>query len=142
VDFTDGEITIACQRATRSNMAYKDFVLEFDIRLVEDSGEPVQRFTLDYLDNNFVIDSSGRLGLSHGKTKFDIPRNISPFEKNRIWIIAKENRYAFYVNGEPVYYFEDNYYYSREPIQFSAEGLSVALDNLKIWDLEKTPNLP
>jgi tetratricopeptide (TPR) repeat protein len=144
--FENGEVIFSCSEVTRRNMAYKDFVLEFDIRLVEDTGEPYARLEVNHLQShNFVLYPSGELSVKvsrQGEERFNIDKTISSFEKNRIQIIAKENRYAFYVNGEPVLYFEDNYYYSREPIQFHAGGLLVALDNLKIWDLEKVPNLP
>jgi hypothetical protein len=136
VKFENGEAIISCNFATRSNMAYKDFVLEFDIRLVEDIGVPYRGFSVNYLKYyGFELDPGGGLHVSWkgGKTTFDILKSISPFEKNRIRIIAKGNRYAFYVNNEPVYYLEDNYYFSKEPISFTSNGST--LDNLKIWDL-------
>lgn len=142
VKFENGEAIVSCSDATRSNMAYKDFVLELDIRFM-DSDKENPRFDIFYRNNTlFTINPDGTLEAFYGGNTIS-EKAYGDQRPNRILIIVKGNRCALYVNDQPVNYYEDNpnKYYSRERIIFWPNG-PVALDNLKIWDLEKIPNLP
>ena len=137
--FVDNELIFDDCSANRSKMAYTDFVLELDFQIYSNSHLRIYYRNL----YGFLIQQDGHLeiGLSPWtkETPIDIPREV--YNPNHVLLIAKGNRYAFYVNEKPIYYLEDSYFFTKEAIFFVAHG-KVGLDNLKIWDLEKIPNLP
>lgn len=146
----DGELNFICT-AERTKMAYTNFVLELDTRFLRGSSD--SRFSIYYRKHyNFVVYLDGNLAISwYNEPLKNIPGEAyANLRTNHILIIVKGNQYAFYVNNIPVYYFEDTRYFTREAISFDASQHpmydanypKVALDNLKIWDLEKIPNLP
>ena len=147
----DGELNFVCT-AERTKMAYIDFVLEFDTRFLQGSPDN-STFSIYYRKNySFQIQIDGSLTLNwFTDPPIHIPGKAQTNQStNHILIIAKGNRYAFYINNNPIYYVEDTHYFTREAISFWASPgplnktyyAKVALDNLEIWDLEKIPNLP
>jgi serine/threonine protein kinase len=151
MSFVDGELIFGCE-LSRSNMAYKDFVLEFDTHFVQGKGNTGQLRIVYRNAYEFLLDSNGNITLFmtdwYKKRDFNYfppSKAFGDYKTNHMLIIARGNRYAFYVNGIPVHYLEDVYYFTSEPIRFNifdGGNTAVALDNLKIWDLEKIPNLP
>ena len=151
LEFVGGELLFGCW-ADRSKMAYKDFVLEFDTHFIQ--GAPgVSKLRINFRRYYlWEIDYAGNISLWWEPKTSEAVRNhnISTkgygfYRTNRILIIIKGNQYALYVNDIPIYYWDDRYFFTVEPIHFYADcqkAHTVALDNLKIWDLETIPNLP
>ena len=148
--FVDGELNYICT-AERSKMAYTNFVLEIDTRFLRGSSD--SRFSIYYRKlYSFVIHIDGSMEIS----RLDDPTRNIPWkanaghQTNHILMIVRGNQFAFYVNNIPVYFFEDAHFFTREAISFDANHHpmydanypQIALDNLKIWDLENIPDLP
>ena len=146
----DGELNFICT-AERSKMAYTNFVLEIDTRFLRGSSD--SRFSIYYRKlYSFVIHIDGSMEIS----RLDDPTRNIPWkantghQTNHILMIVRGNQFAFYVNNIPVYFFEDAHFFTREAISFDANHHpmydanypQIALDNLKIWDLENIPDLP
>ncbi len=134
-------------------MVHKDFVLELDTHFIRGKVAADQLRIVFRDVYHFYLDNSGNMTLWYemGYTSNNRNYPISSkargnYEANHILIIARGNRYAFYVNDIPVYYLEDAYYFTRKDITFRIANdrgnTTVALDNLKLWDLGRIPNLP
>ena len=151
MNFIDGELIFgnACV-ATRSNMAFTDFVLEVDERLIQNSSSSWLRIDFRDIEENielslayqFQINHDGSFSLNWPPTQRTI--NItsgmtrSDSRNNHILIIAKGSRFAFYANGQPLYFLTDTTISQRGRIKFTAYAM-IALDNLKIWDISDLP---
>lgn len=151
LDLIDGELVFgnACV-ATRSNMAFTDFVLEIDERFLQGSSSNWLRIDFrdivenpeDHLSYQLQINHNGSFSLNWPPTHktVEITFGKTPLESktNRILIIVKGSRIAFFVDGEPLYYLTDTTISQRGRIKFTAYAM-IALDNLKIWDISDLP---
>ena len=69
-------------------------------------------------------------------------------ETNRVMIIGWENRFAAYLNGQPIAYFEDTTYSEAGNLMPSFKGGSSGdptkgeFDNFKFWNLDNVPLEP
>ncbi len=137
--FINNELIFEDCSANRSKMAFTDFVLELDFHINSNS-----RLSIYYRNlYSFLIKQDGHLEIQLSPWTKETPIDISVEvpRPNHVLLIAQGNRYAFYVNEKPIYYLEDSHFFTRETIFFTSHG-KIALDNLKIWDLEKVPNVP
>jgi len=155
IKFINGELVLSNCDAYRSKMGFKDFVLEVDGRFLSGT------------EGNAVLDISFRdqgpanptygVRVTHGGfldiSMYDesFAQNLrvnGEFQNNHILLIARGSKFALYVNGQPLYHWEDTeigqagYIYFRASGDKDDERSIVAIDNLKIWDLERVPNLP
>ncbi len=146
MEFVEGELIFTNCRMYRSNIDWPDFALEFDVRFVEGT-TPSSYFEFDFRNtanrgHTVRIDQNGDVSIS-----FAYGGGVAVFtgahpgvQRNHLVVIARGNRFAFYLNGEPLYYTEsDAYRYGR--CRFRAErpdlgGQAIlAIDNFRIWDL-------
>jgi hypothetical protein len=141
--YIDEELVFKNCRVYRSNIDYSDFVLEVDVRVQSGSWE------LHFRDvgnngHDFRIYSNGNVLFSFGNRAGDM--NMIDFDNiafsnnqtNHILMIAKENNFAFYLNGQPLYYAENDLYHYGRCVFFAEKG-SVAMDNFKIWNISDVP---
>jgi hypothetical protein len=156
MEYTGGELVItsgySCM-ARRANIDYPDFVLEIDGRFlhstVSDSYWFVAFRELKGPNHSIVVRYDGLVeiifeqpGENEG-LRFDGAAH-SGDQSNHLLLIAKGWKFAFYVNGLPLYYAENtqmrigaNYLWVQNPT--SSGKAAVAFDNFKIWDISKIP---
>jgi hypothetical protein len=142
--FIEGELIATKCRFFRSNTDWRDFVLEVDMRFLEDttsSGEWSLHFRdLGNSGHSLTLHHSGYLAISFTKakgessyTEFDNSA-LSNDQIHHILLIAKGNQFAFYLDSQPLYYAKnDEYNFGR--CVFYVESGTVAMDNLRIWNI-------
>ncbi len=149
MEIIDGELVLDPCALSRSNMAFADFVLELDIRFLK-GAQSSDRFRIIFR-NQASVD----MGVPEAYKIFigpfgDIEVFLPPFDRRKaelkvelsdppptsdhIVLIVNGPRIAFLLNGTPVTDFHDSTILRRGGIQFETYN-SVAIDNLKIWDL-------
>ena len=150
MEIVDGELFFTNCRIYRSNIDWSDFALEFDIRYVEGT-TPSSYFSFHFRDignagHSITISINGdvRIAFADGAKGFNevsfeggaLPAN----QTNHILLITKGSRFAFYLNGKPFYYTENDVYrygrcvfYAENPGS-NAQAI-LAMDNFKIWDI-------
>jgi hypothetical protein len=151
MNFVDSELVFgnACT-AVRSNMAFTDFVLELDERFLQGSSSNWLRIGFrdqaenpeEFLAYEFQINHDGSFSINWPPTqrKIEITSGITRPESksNHILIITKGSHFAFFVNDQPLYYLTDTTIWQKGTISFTAYS-TIALDNLKIWDISDLP---
>ncbi len=143
--YINEELIIRNCRVYRSNIDWRDFAVEFDIRYMEGTA-PTSYFSFQFRDlgnagHSIRIDPNGDVLIGFAKTDGVWLGGAQPaYQTNHILLIARGNRFAFYLNGEPFYYTENDAYpfgrsifYVENPGQ-NTEAI-VALDNFQIWDI-------
>lgn len=142
--YVEGELVATKCRFFRSNTDWRDFALEVDMRFLEgttSSGEWSLHFRdLGNSGHSLTLYHSGYLAIGFTKAKgsssrmeFDSPA-LSNNQTHRVLLIAKGNRFAFYLDSQPLYYTtNDEYNFGR--CVFYVESGTIAMDNLRIWDL-------
>jgi hypothetical protein len=141
--YIEEELVLTDCRVFRSNIDFRDFVLEVDVRV--QSG----RWELHFRDlgnsgHDFRIYDNGNVLFSFGNKAGDM--NMMDFnnialsnnQTNHVLMIAKGNNFAFYLNGEPLYYAENDLYRFGRCVFFAEEGSST-MDNFKIWNISNIP---
>jgi hypothetical protein len=148
MQYIDGELVITNCRVFRPNTDWRDLALEVDMHFLKDthsSSEWALHFR-DVGNSGHVLSlyPDGHLAISFTKAKGDSTRlefNISALSNDQthhILLLARGNRFAFYLDGHPLYYAEnDEYLFGR--CVFFAESSAAAMDNLRIWDISKIP---
>ncbi|MEW6232010.1 MAG: protein kinase [Chloroflexota bacterium] len=135
----------------------KNFVFEVQVRLLANRGwiDPFFRdsngrryvFVVDGKSNSWqVLKIDEKKGLkqaiSGGRDNL-----LPPGKANRITIIARESRFAVYLNGKPTAYFEDANFLEAGGLMLHLgvspeEPAEGEFDNVKFWNLDKMPGLP
>jgi len=151
--YIEGELVVTDCRVFRTNIDWRDFALEVDVRFLEGTistaewwlhfRDPGESSGLDHIltlsDNGNVRISLAKRTGGHDSADFDNVA-LSNNQTNHILLIAKGNRFAFYLNGQPLHYAEsDALRFGMS--WFDATG-EVAMDNFKIWDISDIPELP
>jgi len=151
--YIEGELVVTDCRVLRTNIDWRDFALEVDVRFLEGTistaewwlhfRDPGESSGLDHIltlsDNGNVRISLAKRTGGHDSADFDNVA-LSNNQTNHILLIAKGNRFAFYLNGQPLHYAEsDALRFGMS--WFDATG-EVAMDNFKIWDISDIPELP
>jgi hypothetical protein len=146
--YIDGELVITNCRVFRPNTDWRDLALEVDMHYIKGTDASTE-WALHFRDvgNSGHILSlfhTGRLSISFTKAggNSDLVefRNstLSNDQVHHILLIAKGNRFAFYLDSQPLYYAENDEYLFGRAVFFSEHG-ATALDNLRIWDISKMP---
>lgn len=141
--YVDEELVLTDCRVHRSKINWPDFVLEVDVRIqsgywalhFRDSGNGGHEFRLD--SNGEILIGFERRGMGTGYTDLG-PIALSNNQANHVLMIAKGNSFAFFLNGQPLFYIENDVYRSGRCAFFVEEG-SAVMDNFKIWDISKVP---
>ena len=142
--YIDGELVITNCRVFRPNTDWRDLALEVDMHFMKDTNSSTE-WALHFRDlgNSGHILSlyhTGYLAISFTKGKGNSTRlefdnfALSNDQTHPVLLIAKGNRFAFFLDGQPLYYAEnDEYRFGR--CVFFAESGAAAMDNLRIWDI-------
>jgi hypothetical protein len=151
--YIEGELVVTDCRVFRTNIDWRDFALEVDVRFLEGTistaewwlhfRDPGESSGLDHIltlsDNGNVRISLAKRTGGHDSAHFDNVA-LSNNQTNHILLIAKGNRFAFYLNGQPLHYAEN------DALRFGMSWFDptgeVAMDNFKIWDISDIPELP
>jgi len=136
-------------------MVYHTFILRVDINISEIRGENTAEITYQNNANysfGFELKPDGRWFISSRENNVrhaldSGQQRISDTEKVTIMLIISNTKYAIYINDIPVSYGNSSARKYRTEIGFLAwsDGKTTAIvkyDNLKVWDLDKIPNLP
>lgn len=154
MEYIEGELILTNCRIYHTNIDWRDFVLEFDIHYMEgttpssyfvfafrDLGSEGHQMTI-YPNGDVLIGFANRTGESDS-TWFRGSAHPAN-QTNHILLIAKENRFAFYLNDQPLFSTENNrypfgrsVYYAENPGP-NAQAI-LAMDNFRIWDISDIP---
>lgn len=143
-----GELVITNCRVFRPNTDWTDFALAVDMHFLKttvSSSELALHFRdLGNSGHELILYHNGSLAISftkaHGNsTRVEFSESVlSDDQTHSILLIAKGNRFALYLDGQPLYYGENNEYLFGRTVFFSEPG-AAAIDNLRIWDISKIP---
>lgn len=153
--YQDGELVLTSCGAHRANMDYPDFVAKLDGRFLPDTHGDAW-WTLFFRDSGgpcylFGVNYDGSIGLGgfgNADQSFSAAA-VSGYEGNHLLLIAKGARFAFYVNGEPVYYLENSKYrwgdiwlraWGGGSANITDNPTTVAFDNFMLWDISDVPD--
>jgi len=149
MEFIEGELVMDPCALSRGNMAFADFVLEFDMHFLK-GAQSQDRFRIIFRNQ-----ASADIGVPEAYKIFfspfgDIEVYLPPFDRKKIEfnvklpdprpesdhivLIVKGSRIALLHNATPVIDLHDSTILRRGGLQFETYN-SVAIDNLKIWDL-------
>jgi hypothetical protein len=145
----DGELVITNCRVFRPNTDWRDLVLEVDLRFLKGTGS-ASEWALHFRDvgnSGHVLSlyHNGHIAISftkaHGDSESLEFRNsaLTDEQPHQVILIARGNRFAFFLDGQPLYYDENDEYLFGRWVFFSEPG-AAAVDNLKIWDISKIPS--
>jgi tetratricopeptide (TPR) repeat protein len=147
----DGELILQNCTVYREHVDYPDIVAEFDGRFLPESTSEGAHWAVQIRKVEFGhgyrlhVWYDGRVdlyGLESGELSFSDAANPG-VQSNHVLLIAKGTRLAFYINGHPLIYAEDD----RNrwgTIMFElptgseytfGQPVAVALDNFKLWDI-------
>lgn len=150
--YQDGELVVEDCSARRSHIDYPDFVVELDGQFLKGAtGNAGWAIYFRLMDGSAhyafgIYDTIGTVGIwGSGNDFYQFPHAAKfGYETNRLLVIAKGSEFAFYVNGEPLYYMRDTKY-AWGDIQLQSSGNNggktsgsasiVAFDNFKLWDI-------
>ncbi len=149
IEYIEGELVITNCRIFRPNTDWRDFALEIDMRFLEstDSSTEWAIHFRDLGNSGHVLSlyHHGSLAISFTNAKGTSNRtefgnsSLSNDQIHHILLIGKGNRFAFYLDGQPLYYAEnDAYRFGR--FVFFAESGAAAMDNFRIWDISNIPS--
>jgi hypothetical protein len=146
--YIEGELVVTNCRVFRPNIDWRDFALEVDMRFLKDTKSSAE-WALHFRDlgnSGHVLSlyHTGDLAISFTKAKgpstrveFDYP-GLSDDQIHHLLLIAKGTQFAFYLDGKPFYYAEDDAYLFGRCVFFVESG-AAAMDNFKIWDISDIP---
>ena len=150
VKYENGEIVITECRLYHSGMHFNDFVVEVDGHFVSGTNTATSTWGFDFRDRvcKYEVRFNGNVFVNCQKyqagqsviTHFDFGEiGLRSYATNRLLLIVKDTRFAFYLNGQPIGYFED------ESISFGGfrmglgsgdyPDIMAAFDNFKAWDI-------
>ncbi|HSG42012.1 MAG TPA: hypothetical protein VLA72_02550, partial [Anaerolineales bacterium] len=125
---------------------FTDYVVEVSSSFVSQRGEIGILFRDDLcrmiISQDFGMEASCERFINGELTTTDIikkeyhPQSSNPFH---LRVIAKGGRFAFYLDGEPVGYFEEEAlkFGSQLELTFEVGGTIGTLDDFKIWDISE-----
>ena len=148
--YQNEELVLTSCGVNRVNLNYPDFVLKLDGRFLPDT-KGDSWWGIYFRDNigsgySYSINYDGSVWLGgFGSDPSFSSAAYTGFETNNLMIIAKGSEFAFYVNGKPLYYINDNKFRWGD-IWFRAWGggspnitdnpTIVGFDNFVIWDIQ------
>jgi len=147
----DGELVLQNCSVYREKIDYPDMVAELDARFLPDTTADVADWGVHIRKVDFGHGYRLRIwydgqvdleGFERGDGQFPGAAN-SGLQSNHLLLIAKGTRFAFYVNGQPFAYVEDDtnrwgtiMFVLPAGIEYTfGNPVVVALDNFKLWDI-------
>jgi hypothetical protein len=144
-----GELILTNCGVRRPKLAYTDFVVELDGRFLQSTQDDASWaiFFRDIGGPSYLygVNLDGSIGLwGFGQEYQSCPSTAhSGYEANHLLLIAKGSKFAFYVNGRPACYLEnDEYQWGDIWFRAWSGGSSaadspaiVAFDNFMLWDV-------
>ena len=139
----DEELVITECIAHRTGIDYADYVVELDARFLQNFGEWNINFRHSTCPHcSFGVSSTGAVEITlNGPDDLFFDRGaFGGVNTNHLLLIAKGGKFAFFINGKPFSYLEDE---SKRwgSVSLSIgdgsedKGTSVAFDNFKIWNI-------
>jgi hypothetical protein len=152
--YTGGELVVTAEYsclARRVNIDYPDFVLEVDGRFLPNTVKDSYWFIgfrgFEAASHTIVVHYDGNVEIvleqpGENEGLHFVGAAHSGDQSNHILLIAKGWKFAFYVNGLPLYYAENTQLRIGGHCLWvqTQEKASVAFDNFKIWDISKIPS--
>jgi hypothetical protein len=146
--YVGGELVISNCRVFHPNTDWRDVALEVDMHFMEGT-DTSSEWALHFRDlgNSGHILSlyhTGYLAIGFTKAKGDSTYlefanpALANDQTHHVLLIAKGNRFAFYMDGQPLYYAENDEYLFGRWVFFVESG-AAAVDNLRIWDISSIP---
>lgn len=150
LEYLNGELILNNCIVSKSNIDYRSYVVEIDGRFTPGTPETGSEWILGTPKFNFSVSYKGSVWIhimpNRARDDIQLPSTANVGTQNtHIMIIAKRPRYAFYLNGQPLYYLEndiiewgDFVLQVSNPNQSIGQGdyqTIVAFDNFKIWDI-------
>jgi hypothetical protein len=147
MEYVQEELVITDCRTERA-ITSPDFVIEIDWRFLP--GAPANHkvgIGFKCAGCEIRMDNNGSIYIIvFGEMKFNAIVG-TPYGPNHVLVIAKGDRYAFFVNNQPFYYMVDTLYrpdnisLSAMPVGSDSPGTPVvaAFDNIKIWYISDLP---
>jgi hypothetical protein len=143
--YVDGELVIKDCRASRQNINYQDFVIEFDARVLpgaasgsqwvfhfRDIGGPTH--AIHFYQNGDVLVFFYQDN-SHESVLYDFPSAANPGnQSNHILVIGKGSRKAIFLNAKPLVS-DEAINPSSGDFRFFADGTILAIDNIRVWNI-------
>jgi serine/threonine protein kinase len=93
----------------------------------------------------FQLDPDHQWSVRHNPDSFSINYGMYKGEgqKTRITVIEKETRVAYYINGNPIVYYENPDFLLNKKNERQLEcSKTCCFDNVKFWNLDNIQNLP
>jgi hypothetical protein len=142
LEYLNGELILNRCYVYQNNIDYRNYVVEVDARFLSGSDPTYSYLYMESPRHNFSVYYEGQVEIDH----ISFPSGIANAgtQSNQLMMIAKRPRYAFYLNGQPLYYLEDDvieYGEFRLRARNPDDGpggpmvTTVAFDNFKIWDI-------
>jgi len=145
MEYVDGELVITDCRASRQNINYRDFVIEFDARILpeaavgsqwvfhfRDIGGPAH--AIHFYGNGEVMVFFYQDN-THESVFYDFPDAAKPGNKsNHILVIGKGARKAIFLNAKPLVSV-DALNPSYGDFRFFADDTILAIDNVRVWNI-------
>lgn len=161
----DGKLFLRLPEKTKDSFLYNpklnrsNFVLTLDLRFVHDQPEDTVRFQFNqFPDQTVIFDLSNN---RNWKFQWDVqgdPQSMSgvyehfPPEHIPVTIIMRGAQCAIFLNNDPLAYSDNCMTHPASPLnkwnvtfrllRDTTQAVVVNFDNLKLWDLDKIPNLP
>ena len=146
--YIEGELVVENCRVFRPNIDWQDFALEVDVRFLEGTN-PSTEWALHFRDlgnsgHDLRLNHNGILAITFTKAKGDSNyiefdhSALSDHQIHHVQLIAKGNKFAFYLDSQPLYYIQNDEYSFGRCVFFIESG-TVAMDNFKIWDISTLP---
>jgi hypothetical protein len=148
----DGRLMLTDCGVYRANINYPDFVLQVDGTFQPDSTQNAT-WGIFFRDMEgpwyaYGVNLDGSIGLWGFDDEYQSfpSAAFSGNETNRLLIIAKGSKFAFYLNGKPFYYIEDSSNpwgdikikaWCGESTTENPDLATIALDNFMIWDISE-----
>lgn len=148
LEYLDGEVILNRSYIYRNNIDYRTYVVEVDARFLSGSDPTFSWLVLNSPIHAFEIYYDGSVVIDNNNISFP-PNTAKPgTQSNHLMIIVKIPGIAFYLNGQPLGYLENNdieYGEFRLRARNPDDGPGgpmvtiAAFDNFKIWDITDLP---
>jgi hypothetical protein len=143
--YVEGELVITDCRVTRPNINYRDFVLEFDARILPEAASDYQwvfhfrdiggpAHAIHFYPNGDVMVFFYRDN-AHESLGYDFFRAANPgYQSNHLLVIAKGAQKGIFLNTKPLVSV-NALYPTYGDFRFFADGTMLAIDNVRVWDI-------
>lgn len=153
LEYLEGELVITSCTGERPGLDFPDFVVELDGRFLPDTSDhgiwliAFRDSSCPHCGFGVAYDGAVAITFTGDDDLWVADAALSGYQTNHIMLIAKEGKFAFFVNYQPLYYTE------KPPLRWGGISLEVgeygeptagekgivAFDNLKIWNISSLP---